>query len=126
MKRLILAVLPILLAAQIPLSVTKIVPSEWKKNFNFGVKWTHLLLDSYSSGLNDEIDSESIPEGVVTTTVILASMPEFEEQTEVAFDDAICQAQLEFAKRSREAIKIQKEMNRKYRVIQINAKTIQL
>jgi len=126
MKRLILAVIPIFLAAQIPLSVTKIVPADWKRNFDFGVKWTGLLLDSYFNDSNDKSEAETIPDGIVTTTVVLASMPEFEDQTQIVVDSEVCRAQIEIAKQTERIVKIQRDFNKKYRIIQIKSKTIQL
>jgi hypothetical protein len=126
MKRLILAVLPILLAAQIPLNVTKIVPSDWKRNFDFGVKWTGLLLDSYFSDFNNESESETVPDGIVTTTVVLASMSEFEDHVQIVVDQEVCRAQVEIAKETEKAMKVQREFNKKYRIIQIKSKTIEL
>ena len=124
MKRLILAVLPILLAAQIPLNITKIVPSDLKRNFDFGVKWTALLLESYFSDSDDE--SETVPDGIVTTTVVLASIPEFDEHVQIVIDKEMCRAQLEIAQESEKIVKIQRDFNKKYRIIQIKSKTIQL
>jgi hypothetical protein len=126
MKRLILAVLPILLAVQIPLNVTKIVPADWRKNFDFGVKWTGLLLNSYFSDSDDELESEDVPEGVVTTTVVLVSMPEFEDQVQFAMVQEMCRAQLKIAKESEKILKIQRDFDKKYQVIQIKSKTFQL
>jgi hypothetical protein len=124
MKRLILAVLPILLAAQIPLNVTKIVPSDWKRSFDFGVKWTGLLLDSYFSDSDNE--SETVPDGIVTTTVVLDSIPEFDEHVQIVIDKEMCQTQLEIAMESEKIVKVQREFNKKYRVIQFKSKTIEL
>ena len=132
MKRLIVAVLPILLAAQIPLSVTKYVPSDLKKNFDFGVKWTELLLESYSSDSNRESESDSIPEGFVTTTVVLASMHipdiQIEDHLQIVVGQEMCQLQAQVAKSAEKAIKIQQEFNKKYRMTQIKTRirTIQL
>ena len=126
MKRLILAVLPILLAAQIPLNVTKIVPSDWKRNFDFGMKWTALLLESYFSDSDNGSASETVPDGIVTTTVVLASMPEFEEQFQMVVDQEVCRTQVEITKETEKAMKIQREFNKKYRIIQIKSKTIEL
>jgi len=126
MKRLILAVLPILLAAQIPLSVTNLVPSDVKRSFHFGVKWTGLLLSSFWNASNDEVESDAIPAGVVTTTVVLASIPQFDQEIQIAFEKEICKAQVEFAQKTAQAVRIQKEFNKKYRIIQYKSKTIQL
>ena len=126
MKRLILAVIPILLAAQIPMNVTRIVPSDWKRSFDFGVKWTGLLLDSYFSDSDNASDSEIVPDGIVTTTVVLASMPEFDEDVQIVIDQEVCQAQAEIAKESEKIVRIQREFNKKYRIIQIKSKTIEL
>jgi len=124
MKRLIAAVLPILLAAQIPFGAVKLVPSDWKKNFDYGVKWTELLLDSYSTVMNGEQDVERIPSGTVTTTVAMALIPEIEDLQII--DPEICQAQMEIARKTIIAAKTQKEFNRKFQTLEIRLKTIQL
>jgi len=121
MKRLILAILPIILAAQIPLHITTLVPSDWKETLDFGVKWTSLLVNSFSAGPNYKTEKEVIPEGVVTTTVamILPAPADFEFQ----IDHEVEQAQYEVA-RAREAVKLQKELNKRLRLLEIRVKTI--
>ena len=121
MKRLILAILPIILAAQIPLHVTTLVPSEWKETLDFGVKWTSLLVNSFSAVVNNENEEESIPEGVVTTTVamVLPAPADFEFQ----IDRQVEQTQKQVA-RAREALKLQKELNKRLRLLEIRVKTI--
>jgi len=125
MKRLILALLPVLMAAQIPFSVTELVPSDWKKNFDFGVKWTELLVESYSTLTNNEQDKDSVPSGIVTTTVAMAMIPE-PEDFQIVIEPEICRAQIEIARRTREVVRIQKKLNTKLRSVEFKVKTIQL
>jgi hypothetical protein len=108
MKRLILLILPIILVAQIPLHMDKLVPSDWKQTFDFGVKWTSLLVNSFSAvANNNEKQKEFIPEGVVTTTVAMAVLPDTADLLQIDREVSLAQCQIEQAK---EAIKLQKEL----------------
>ncbi len=76
MKRFVTAILPLILIGQIPFHATNYVPSDWMKRFQYGLKWTELMMNGYPGAANA---TESVPEGVVTTTVTMASaIPEFE------------------------------------------------
>jgi hypothetical protein len=122
MKRLILAILPILLMTQFPLRGTSLVPSDWKETLDFGVKWTSLLVNSFSVVANNETEDESIPEGVVTTTVAMTILPtsaDFQFQ----IDQEVSMAQSQVA-RAREAVRLQKELNRRLRMLDIRVKNI--
>lgn len=108
MKRLILLILPIILAAQIPLNMTNLVPSDWKETFDFGVKWTSLLLNSFSTVTNDEKENELIPEGFVTTTVAMSIVP-VSADLDLQIDRQVSLAQCQ-VERAKEALKLQKEL----------------
>jgi hypothetical protein len=123
MKRLILAILPILLAAQIPVNVAQLVPSDLKKTLDFGVKWTSLLVNSFSAVSNDTSKKESIPEGVVTMTVTMAAIPDTPD-IQIAVQRQICLAQVEIAEKAKEAARIQKDLDKKLRTLEIRVKTI--
>jgi len=125
MKRLILAILPILFAAQIPLQAQHFVPSDWKRTFDFGVKWTSLLVNSFSAGANDESKDDLVPEGIVTTTVAMTVIPEPAE-FQIAIERQICQAQIQIAQRAKDAARIEKDLDRRLRTLQIKVRTIQL
>jgi hypothetical protein len=71
MKKLILAFLHFLLIAQLPMNATKFIQSEWMKSFQYGLKWTELMMNGYPG--TAEASGEPVPEGTVTTTVMMAS-----------------------------------------------------
>ena len=123
MKRIILAILPIILAAQIPLNTTTLVPSEWKKTLDFGVKWTSLLVNSFSAVADDNAEDESIPEGVVTTTVAMAAIPDTVD-FELAIERRLCLTQVEIQQRAKAIEKMQKSFNKRFRALEIRVKTI--
>lgn len=71
MKKILTAFLPFILLAQLPIQASKFVPAEWMKSFQYGVKWTELMVNGYPGTSDQSLDT--IPEGKVTTTVVMAS-----------------------------------------------------
>ena len=96
MKRVITVILPLILAAQLPFGTMKFVASEWMNSFEYGLKWTELMMNGYPSG--SETDEE-VPNGEVTMTVTLASFsPEGEDlprMEHIEIEKEFCQIQLE-------------------------------
>jgi hypothetical protein len=94
MKKVITAILPFILVAQIPFHPTSYIPSEWLKSVQIGLKWTELMMNGYPGSEEAE---EAVPEGIVTTTVVIAgAVPEF-EQLQFDFEDELCEIQIDQA-----------------------------
>jgi hypothetical protein len=115
-----MAILPIILATQIPLKPINLVPSDWKQTLHFGVKWTSLLVNSLAAGSNDEIKEEPIPDGVATTTVAMAILPE-PADLHLNIDQQVQMAQCQIARAK--TMKVQKEFKR-LEMLEIRIKTI--
>ena len=100
MNRVIIAILPIILIVQLGFHASSLVPSEWIKSLNYGLKWTELMMNGYPGA--EEV-TEAVPEGVVTTTVVLVTaVPEL-EQYPIAIEVEICNEQIkEEIERARE------------------------
>ena len=87
MKKVMIAILPLLLAMQMPFQTLNFVPSELLKNVKYGMKWTELMLNGYPGG---EDTMEKVPEGTVTTTVLIAGAIPQQEDLEIAIDPELC------------------------------------
>jgi hypothetical protein len=117
MKRAIIALLPLILAAQLPISAVKYVPAEWMKSFEYGLKWTELMMNGYP-GASETADK--VPEGEVTMTVTLASaIPEFHE-IDIEMEKDFCRVhpEEEIQMKTMEVIKRHRELRRQ-RLIKI-------
>lgn len=118
MKRVITAILPLILAAQLPFGTLKYVTSEWMKSFEYGLKWTELMMSGYP-GSSETVDK--VPNGEVTMTVTLASFgPEMDELPIIEIEKEFCRVQLEkeFQKRTIQVLKRHRDL-KEHRLIKI-------
>jgi hypothetical protein len=100
MKKVITAILPFILVAQIPFHPSSYIPTEWMKSVQVGLKWTELMMNGYPGAV------EAVPEGIVTTTVVIAgAVPEI-EQLQFDFEDEFCDVQIDQA--VHKAVRIQR------------------
>ena len=88
MKKVIIAILPLLLAMQMPFQSFNFVPSELLKNVKYGMKWTELMLNGYPGA---EESMEKVPEGTVTTTVLIAGAIPRQEDLQIRIDPELCE-----------------------------------
>jgi hypothetical protein len=116
MKRVITAILPLILAAQLPFGTMKYLASEWMNSLEYGLKWTELMMSGYPGA--PEVD-ESVPAGEVTMTVTLASFAEF-EGVEMEIEKEICRVQMEeeFQKKTIKILKRHRAL-KEHRLIKI-------
>jgi hypothetical protein len=92
MKKVITAILPFILVAQIPFHASSYIPSDWMKSVQYGLKWTELMMNGYPGSAEAE---EKVPEGIVTTTVVIAgAIPEM-ERLQFNFEDEFCEIQIQ-------------------------------
>jgi hypothetical protein len=108
MKRVITVILPLILAAQLPFGTLKYMTSEWMNSFEYGLKWTELMMNGYPGASETKESQESVPVGEVTMTVTVASMiPEIEPLPIIEIEKEICRVEMEkeFQKRVKEVLK---------------------
>ena len=92
MKKVITAILPFILVAQMSFHPSSYIPSDWLKGLQIGMKWTELMMNGYPGAADAD---EMVPEGVVTTTVVIAgAIPEFDE-VQLYFGDEFCETQVD-------------------------------
>jgi hypothetical protein len=103
MKRLITLLLPLILAADLPFTAFHHIPADWTKSFQYGLKWTKLMLNGYPSDVN----AEQVPQGFVTTTVVIAQPVADFEDVEIEISKELCDAELQLRveKMMKEAVK---------------------
>ena len=105
MKKLMIAILPFILLAQIPFHSFSYTPSEWIKSLQVGLKWTELMMNGYPGAAESE---GPVPEGIVTTTVVIAgALPEM-EHLQFNFEDEFCETQVD--QMIQKAIRIQRRI----------------
>jgi hypothetical protein len=118
MKRVITVILPLILAAQLPFGTMKYLASEWMNSFEYGLKWTELMMSGYPGAPEVE---ERVPAGEVTMTVTLASaIPEIEILPTIEIEKEICRVQMEeqFQKKTIEILKQHRNL-KTHRLIKI-------
>ena len=93
MKRVTTAIFTLILAAQLPFGALKYVTSEWMNSFEYGLKWTELMMSGFPGASETE---EQIPNGEVTMTVTLAGFsPEIQHLPVIEIKKEFCQVHLE-------------------------------
>lgn len=112
MKKLLTAFLPFILVAQLPISTARFIPSEWIKSFHYGLKWTELMMNGYPGA--EETPQESIPEGEVTTTVVMAGAIPDVEMVHISLDKELLDSEFceKIAIQASEAVRIRMEVQK--------------
>lgn len=121
MKKVITAILPLILAAQLPFGTMKHMTSEWMNSFAYGLKWTELMMSGYPGASETRESQESVPRGEVTMTVTLASaIPEIEELPIIQIEKEFCRIEMEqeFQKTMKEVLKRHRDL-KEHRLIKI-------
>lgn len=95
MKKVVIAIFPLILLAQIRFNASSYIPTEWIKSVQYGLKWTELMVNGYPGAAVEAQVNEPIPEGVVTTTVVMTAALADIEEVQLRYEQDFCEAEVQ-------------------------------